>query len=131
MALVLPPLLWFMPQLIVFVYGERYEPAGGPARVILLAAALQLIWGWTKSFPISIGRPALRMIAHGAEIAVLVPLTLVLGAKWGAEGGAIAVLVSTAAFAAVWTVILLQLRRSPLTPVRRGSDPIGDEAVAP
>ncbi len=92
MALALPPLLWFMPDLVTLVYGDRYAPAGDPARLILLAAALQLIWGWTKSFPVSIGRPALRIIAHGAEIAVLIPLTLVLGARWGAEGAATAVL---------------------------------------
>jgi O-antigen/teichoic acid export membrane protein len=131
MVVALPPLLWFMPKLVVLVYGGRYAPAGDAARLILLAAALQLIFGWTKSFPISIGRPALRIFAHGAEIAVLIPLTLVLGGSWGANGAATAVLLSTVAFAAVWTAMLFHLRRRPMLPARRPSDGLADEVVAP
>jgi predicted permease len=42
-----------------------------------------------------------------------VPLVVALGAKWGAEGAAWALLVSTAVFAVHWTVLFLRLRREP------------------
>ena len=56
------PLLWMlMPWLMRLVYGADFRAhATDAARLVLLAAALQLIWGWTKSFPVSIGRPGLR-----------------------------------------------------------------------
>ena len=34
---------------------------------MLLAAAVQLVFGWTKSFPVSIGRPGLRTVGTGAR----------------------------------------------------------------
>ena len=64
---------WLMPYL---AWGSRTAPtfrehATTAARLVLVAAALQLIWGWTKSFPVSIGRPGLRIVAQTVEIAVL------------------------------------------------------------
>ena len=50
---------------------------------MLVAAALQLVLGWTKSFPVTIGRPGLRILAHGIETAVLLPLVAALGTEWG------------------------------------------------
>ena len=65
--------------------------------------------------PVSIGRPNLRIVAHAIETAVLIPLLVPLGAEWGATGAAAAVLVSTAVFAAVWTVLLLRLKTQPVS----------------
>ncbi len=113
MALAVVPLWLLMPALIELVLPD-YTAATDAARIIMLAGALQLVFGWTKSFPVSIGRPNLRIVAHGVETIVLVPLVLVLGAGWGASGAAGAVLASTVAFAAVWTAIVLRLRREPL-----------------
>ena len=59
-----------------------------------LAAAIQLVFGWTKSFPVSIGRPALRIWAHGIEMVVLIPLVGVLGARWGATGAGVRVTIA-------------------------------------
>jgi O-antigen/teichoic acid export membrane protein len=114
MAVALVPLWLLMPWLVRVVLGERYEPATDAARVILLAAAVQLVFGWTKSFPVSIGRPNLRVLAHGVETAALVPLLLVLGSKWDATGAAVAVLVSTLVFAGAWAAIALRYRTHPL-----------------
>ena len=75
------------------------------ARILLLAAALRLVLGWTKSFPVSIGRPGLRIVAHGVEIAVLLPLLLVFGSLWGATGAAVAMLAATIAFGITWAVL--------------------------
>ena len=83
------------------------------ARLILLVAAIQVIFGWAKSFPVSIGRPELRLIAQGAEILVLIPALLVLGSRYGATGAAGGFLIAACAFAATWAVLLLRLRRDP------------------
>ena len=114
MAVALVPLLFAMPWLVRFFFGSDYEGAVTAARFMLVAAAIQLVFGWTKSFPVSIGRPGLRIVAHGVETAVLVPFLVVFGERWGASGAAAAVLVSTVAFALVWTAIVLRLRREPL-----------------
>jgi O-antigen/teichoic acid export membrane protein len=112
---VLVPLLWWqMPRLVRIVYGARYEGAVDAVRLILVAAAIQVVWGWTKSFPVSIGRPVLRSIAQSIELVVLVPTLLVGGSLWGADGAAAAVVASSAVFAAVWTVLLVRLRRGML-----------------
>jgi PST family polysaccharide transporter len=113
MAAALVPLWLLMPWLIELIL-PAFTDATDAARLILVAAAIQLVLGWTKSFPVSIGRPNLRVLAHGVETAVLVPLLLVFGAAWDATGAAGAVLVSTLVFAATWGLILVWLRRQPL-----------------
>jgi len=113
MAVAVPLFWWLMPDLVRLVLGDRFTPATDAARVILLAAAVQLVFGWTKSLPVSIGRPGLRVVAHGIETAVLVPLLVVLGSEWGATGAAVAVTVSTLVFAAVWTFLLARLKAHP------------------
>ena len=106
------PVLWIlMPFLIGLAYGSDFRAhATDAARLVLVAAALRLVWGWTKSFPVSIGRPGLRVIVQSVEIAVFVPLLLVFASHWGATGAAGAMLASTAVFCALWTVVLLRLR---------------------
>lgn len=123
MALALPPLIWFMPDLVELAFTSSYQEAADGARLILVAAALSLVYGWTKSLPVSIGRPDLRIFAHGVETLVLVPSFLVLGERWGATGGAGALLASTAAFVLVWTVMLARLQRASLVGEEQGSTP--------
>jgi O-antigen/teichoic acid export membrane protein len=113
-SIVMLPLLWLlMPALVRLVYGDAFDGAVDATRLMTLAAALQVVFGWTKSFPVSIGRPGLRILAHAVELAVLVPLLLLLGARWGATGAAAAGVAATAAFALVWTALLVRLRREP------------------
>jgi O-antigen/teichoic acid export membrane protein len=114
MLVALVPLELAMGWMIRVFLGTQYEPAIPAARVILVAAAIQVVFGWSKSFPVSIGRPGLRIWASGIEAAVMLPLILVFGSLWGATGAAVAVVVSSAAYAAAWIVILMRLRRGPL-----------------
>ena len=116
MALVLPPLLWLAPDLLRLAYGSDAGPASNAVRLMLLVAAIQVVWGWAKSFPVSIGRPGLRLVAQGTEIVVLVPALLALGAAYGATGAGGAFLIAAVAFAACWTVIIIRLRREPPRP---------------
>jgi O-antigen/teichoic acid export membrane protein len=119
MVVVVPPLYAFMPELVhVVFYPDRngaHEAAhvAEAARLILVAGALQVVWGWSKSFPVSIGRPGLRVLAHGIESLVMIPLVIAFGIVWGATGAGAAVLVSTVVFCAVWTVLLVRIHRAP------------------
>ena len=112
-AIALPPLLVFTPELVRALFSAKNEGAVDATRVVLVAGALRLVYGWTKSFPVSIGRPNLRIWTHGLEMVVLVPLAGIFGAAWGATGAAGAVLASSAAFCAYWTVLYVRIRREP------------------
>jgi len=105
-----PILWWAMPHLITLVYGARYADATNASRLFLMTAAVQLIVGWTKSLPVAIGRPNLRIYTHGLETLVVLPLVVTLGAEWGATGAAGAFLAGMVAFAAIWFVIFLRIR---------------------
>jgi O-antigen/teichoic acid export membrane protein len=109
---IVPPLYIFLPDLIRWIYGSEYAGAANAARVFTLAAALQLVFGWTKSFPVTIGRPGLRVLTHGVETLVVLPLVPLLGLEWGATGAAAAVLIGVAVFAVMWTVIFLRVEPS-------------------
>jgi O-antigen/teichoic acid export membrane protein len=112
-AVVLPPLLVFTPDLVRIFFSAKNLGAVDATRIVLIAGVLRLIYGWTKSFPVSIGRPNLRIWTHGVETIVLVPLVAVLGSEWGATGAAGAVLASSVAFCAYWTLLYLRIRREP------------------
>jgi O-antigen/teichoic acid export membrane protein len=104
-----PPLYWALPFLIRHLNGPTYVGAASAGRVLLLAAAVQLVVGWTKSFPVTIGKPQLRVWTHGAETIVVLPLVVVLSTYWGATGAALAVLAGMCVFALMWTVIFLRI----------------------
>ena len=110
MVVLLPPLLWAMPWLVRLFLGHEYLPATDAARLVVGAAAIQLVVGWSKSFAVTVGRPGLRLIAHGIESAVLLPLIVLFGWKWGVTGAAAAVTISSAVHAAVWCALLPRLR---------------------
>jgi O-antigen/teichoic acid export membrane protein len=114
MAVTLAPLELAMPWLIRVFLKAPYLPATTAARLVLGAAAIQLILGWTKSFPVTIGRPGLRIVAHGVETAVLLPLIVVFGKLWGVTGAGAAVLASSVAFALVWAVLVAWMRNGRL-----------------
>lgn len=109
-AVAVPVFLLAMPWLVRVVFGSEYLPAVDAARIVLVAAAIQLVLGWSKSLPVTVGRPHLRILTHGVEALVLLPLVVVLGDHFGVTGAAVALLVSTLVFAATWTVVLLRLR---------------------
>ena len=111
-ALALVPVLLTIPWLIRILFGPDYSGAVSAARLILVAAAIQLVFSWTKTFPVTIGRPGLRLIAHGVETVVMLPLIIVFGKEWGVTGAGGAVLVSSVAFALTWGVIVWHLRRT-------------------
>jgi len=111
-ACVLTPVGWWaMPTLVRWVYGAKWLGAASAFRVMLLAAMVQLVFAWTKSFPVSIGRPGLRTAGQILEIAVLVPAVLVLAGLYGATGAAAGVLAGAVVLASFWSLRLVELRR--------------------
>jgi O-antigen/teichoic acid export membrane protein len=110
MLLAVPVFYVLMPWLLPFVFGDDYEGAVTAAQIVLFAGAVQLVLAWTKGFPVSIGRPNLRIVAHGIETVVLIPLVLALGARWDAAGAAGAMLASSLVFALVWAILWARVR---------------------
>ena len=110
-----------MPWLVRVVFGEEYLPAVDAARIVLVSAAILLVLGWSKSLPVTIGRPRLRIVTHSLEAIVLLPLVVVLGDRNGVTGAAVAILVSTLVFALAWVVILVRLR-DELRAARAGAE---------
>ncbi len=110
MVVAVPVFFVAMPWLIRVVFGSEYDGAVHAARVILIAAAIHFALGWTKSLPVTIGRPRLRIVTHGLETIVAIPLVALLGSEWGATGAAVGVLVSTVVFALAWLVVIVRLR---------------------
>jgi O-antigen/teichoic acid export membrane protein len=109
MVVAVPVALVAMPWLVEVVFGEEYLGAVDAARIVLVAAAIQFALGWSKSLPVTIGRPRLRIVTHGLEALVVIPLVAVLGSEWGATGAAVAVLVATLVFALAWAVAISRL----------------------
>ena len=90
MVVAVPVFFVAMPWLVDLVFGAKYDGAVDAARIVLLAAAIQFALGWSKSLPVTVGRPQLRIVTHGLEALVAIPLVAVLGAEWGATGAAVA-----------------------------------------
>src|ERR671930_397207 len=112
-AVILPPLLVFTPELARLLFSAKNEGAVDATRIVVIAGAVRMVYGWTKSFPVSIGRPSLRIWTHGVELLVLIPLVAILGREWGAAGAATAVLASSVAFCVYWTVLFLRIKAVP------------------
>jgi O-antigen/teichoic acid export membrane protein len=110
-VLLLPPLLVFMSPIVRIVFGAKYLGAVDAARIVVAAGVLQFVVGWSKSFAVTAGRPHLRVWTHGIETAVLLPLAILFGSRWGATGAAVAVLVSSVAFVVMWAVLYARIRR--------------------
>ena len=111
MAVTVPIFYWLMPTLIRVVFKAPFQPATDAARLMLFAGAIAFVFAWTKSLPVSVGRPGLRIATEAAQTVVLVPLVLWFGSIWDATGAAAAVLISTCVFAAAWLVALVRLHR--------------------
>ncbi|MHB8470407.1 MAG: lipopolysaccharide biosynthesis protein [Gaiellaceae bacterium] len=109
-VVVVPPLFVYIGTLIRWINGPEYVGATNAARLLILAAAVQLVVGWTKSFPVSIGRPGLRVTTHGLETLVVLPFVVVFGTVWGAAGAAAAVLAGVCVFAVAWALIFVRIK---------------------
>lgn len=125
-AVLLPALFVLMPDLVRLIFERKNLGAVNAARIIVAAGVLQLVIGWSKSFAVTVGKPQWRIWTHAIETAVLLPLVVVLGIRWGASGAAAAVLVGSVAFVLAWAVLYARLRR--VTPMQAAVE--ADHAAA-
>jgi O-antigen/teichoic acid export membrane protein len=125
MAVVVPLLMIFMPQLVHAVYPRTFWGVTDAARLFVAAAAVQFVVAWSKSLPVTIGRPNLRIWTHGVETLVVLPLVVVLGLRWGATGAAGAMLAGSCVFAIHWTAIFLRIRADDV----HAPEPLGEAAA--
>lgn len=111
MCVVVPAGWFLMPWAMEVAYNRDFRRHATEAgRIVLFVGALQFVSGFSKTLPVSIGRPNLRVVSHGIEVVVFIPLLVVFGRLWGATGGALAMLVSTGVFCVVWAWLLVRLR---------------------
>ncbi len=102
---------WFLlPWLIPLIYSSDYEAAVTPARIMLVAAVIQIALGWRKSMLAAIGRPEINTRLAILNVVVVVPLMVVLGDR-GAEGAAIAVTAGVVATGLAWLIIAPRVLR--------------------
>ena len=131
-VVLLPPLFVFMPELVRLIFTEKNIGAVTAARIIVLAGVVQFVVGWSKSFAVTAGKPQWRIWTHGIETAVLLPLAVLLGWRWGAAGAAVAVLASSVAFALAWMVLFQRIKHAPVSPrTVAATEPIVTATEAP
>jgi O-antigen/teichoic acid export membrane protein len=82
---------WFiLPRLLPLLYGDKFEAATLPARIMLVAAVATLAVAWSKFLPAAIGRPFIRTVVSTIELVGMAILMLLLSEQ-GALGAAITI----------------------------------------
>ena len=91
--------LWIAASLVIpAFYGDDFEPAITPARIILLGLALEGVAGVISAFLYGVGRPGLNSSAMAVGLVATIVLDLLLIPRFGAVGAAAA---SAVAYATV------------------------------
>lgn len=122
MAVLVPASIVLMPWIVRLVFTSKFDDAVDAARLVVVAGALQFLVGWSKSLPVAVGRPNLRIWTHGVEALVLLPLTALLGWRWGATGAAGAMVAASAVFVLAWAFLVFRIRNEVLGPPSTGSE---------
>lgn len=99
-----------MPALVTWIYGSQYDAAVNPARILLIAAAADLVVGWAKPVTTAVGRPGIRTAIVAGELGVAVIGIIVLRDR-GALGGAITLSVLAVLSMVSWISVRNRLLR--------------------
>lgn len=92
---------WFLlPTILDLLYPTGAQDAVPVARIMLVPAAVMLIFGWAKAFPAAIGRPQIRTHTLLLVAAITVGGTLMFGGT--AVDAAVASALAYLAYATVW-----------------------------
>ncbi|MGH2634807.1 MAG: lipopolysaccharide biosynthesis protein, partial [Actinomycetota bacterium] len=96
---------WFLlPRLLPLLYGDRYEDAVDPARILLIAALASLVVAWAKALPAAVGRPAVRTAMSLAELLLTVAAVFALYER-GVDGVAAAISAVAVVGAVAWWLV--------------------------
>jgi lipopolysaccharide exporter len=79
------------PDLIVFLYQERWLPSAPFLRVLVLIAAVRPIWENAGALMVALGEPRLTALLCWVQVLVLVIAGLPMTIAWGATGTCLAV----------------------------------------
>jgi O-antigen/teichoic acid export membrane protein len=98
-----------LPVLLPLVYGHRFSVAVPAARLLVLAALVRIVTAWSKTFPLAIGRPGLRLLLLVVDGAALVFVTALFARRpiaWLAGGQLVVAIVVSA----IWLAIAWRYR---------------------
>jgi O-antigen/teichoic acid export membrane protein len=114
-----------LPWLVPLLYSDKFESAIAPARILLIAAVLQLSVSWFKTLPAALGKPQLRSALATLELVLMIVLLVALGDE-GPKGAAIAYsATAVVSFAAAIVGVHVVMRRL------EASTSAGERAVTP
>ena len=88
-------------ELITFVFGAQYAPAGMPAALLMWAMLLTALGGAAATVHIAAGRPGPVMVSGIVGLLIAVPLNLLLVPAWELTGAAAATITASAVAALV------------------------------
>ncbi len=80
------------PQLVAFVYGERWTPTAEPLRWLALYAILRIFFELTYDYVVVAGSSVSLLVVQGFWLTALVPAVTIGAADGGTSGVALAVL---------------------------------------
>jgi O-antigen/teichoic acid export membrane protein len=95
---------WIIPH----IYGHKFAPGVGQARVLLLGLAGEGLAGVISGYLYGRGRPGLNSLAMGAGVVITIVLDATLIGRYGAMGAAVA---STTAYLTSTLVLVLCFRK--------------------
>lgn len=103
---------WFLaPSVIPAVFGQSFDAAVLPARIMLISAVLHLASGWTKTLPAAVGRPQLRSGMSLAFVAISVSVTVIFAGPYGTTAAAAGNLAASVMMFTAWWFLVERVLR--------------------
>lgn len=96
-------------EIVTFVFGAQYAPAGLPAALLMWAMLLTAVGGAGGAVHVAAGRPGPVMTSGLAGLLIAVPLNLLLVPAWELTGAAAATIAASAVTA---LMLALSVRRT-------------------
>jgi O-antigen/teichoic acid export membrane protein len=93
-----------LPWLLPLLYGESFDAAVRPARILLVAALAGFVVAWSKALPAALGRPGVRTAMSLVELALTVAALAVLAGR-GVTGVAVALSAVAVVSACAWWIV--------------------------
>ena len=103
----------FSTELITLIYGPRFAAVGATFRVLLIAAAVQVVLAFLSRMVVAAGREGVMPWAQGVAAVVNVTLNAALIGQHQGFGAAIATLVAESTALTVYLLALRFGRRAP------------------
>ncbi len=104
------------PELIVVMYGERWQPSVLPFQILCVAGALKVFIEYAGSAIQAMGRVWGQVSRQGVYTGLVVVLVAGLS-PWGLSGAALGVLLATVAMTVLMAMLLLRLTAIPVSDV--------------